>query len=298
MQDYWEGYKSFCYAYYSHSARHATEFRESKLGACFSRPTWCSHFLDVCGAHASTLCLGSECLGLHCPRAGQLVWRRHGQSPSPSPHSIRTTCMQLLPLVEMYCRWELEEDCSNLEALMERFDSVAELESHDLGRSLLFMVRDEEDGLRTYSQRRHGEASPNPNANPFDVVRARLAAVDLAFQALQPQVHIVVVCIQRCAVARKNNFVFGWHFVFCHSSSGYTAALHHFCTPFLIQHRIWWHFRVFLPAPLASHSFSNLCLPSGHCRLSLVVNSLALPPWCPLHACEFHGIIAFRCPPM
>jgi len=55
--------------------------------------------------------------------------------------------MQLLPLVEMYCRWELLEDCSNLEALMWRFDSEAELESNDLGRALLFMIRNDEDGL-------------------------------------------------------------------------------------------------------------------------------------------------------
>ena len=55
--------------------------------------------------------------------------------------------MQLLPLVEMYCRWELEEDCSNLEALLLRFDSEAELESHELGCALLHMVRDDGGGL-------------------------------------------------------------------------------------------------------------------------------------------------------
>ena len=46
--------------------------------------------------------------------AGQLVWRRYALLPRPSHHLLRTTCMQLLPLVEMYCRWELEEDCSDL----------------------------------------------------------------------------------------------------------------------------------------------------------------------------------------
>jgi hypothetical protein len=56
--------------------------------------------------------------------------------------------MQLLPLVEMYCRWELEEDCSDLNALMRRFDSESVLETHELGRSLLLMLRDEDDGLR------------------------------------------------------------------------------------------------------------------------------------------------------
>lgn len=92
----------------------------------------------------------------------------------PSPHAR----MQLLPLVEMYCTWELEEDCTNLEALMVRFDYVAELESHELGCLLLFMVRHDEDGLHMYSQ---CDAPPNPIANPFDAVKERLAASDLAF---------------------------------------------------------------------------------------------------------------------
>ena len=33
VEDYWQGYKLFCYAYYLHSAQHESEFRESKLGA-------------------------------------------------------------------------------------------------------------------------------------------------------------------------------------------------------------------------------------------------------------------------
>lgn len=37
VQDYWEGYKLFCYSYYSHSVAHENEFRDSKLGAWFSR---------------------------------------------------------------------------------------------------------------------------------------------------------------------------------------------------------------------------------------------------------------------
>ena len=32
VEDYWLGYKLFCYAYYSHLIRHESEFRESKLG--------------------------------------------------------------------------------------------------------------------------------------------------------------------------------------------------------------------------------------------------------------------------
>ena len=75
---------------------------------------------------------------------------------------------------------------------MERFESVSELESHDLGRSLLFMVRDEDDGFREYFERRHAESVPHTNVDVFDAVRASIHAVDLAFQGLQPQVHIAV----------------------------------------------------------------------------------------------------------
>ena len=125
-------------------------------------------------------------------RPGQLVWRRLQHCPSPSSHAIRSTCMQVLPLVEMFCRWELQEDCSNLQVLMERFESVAELESHGLGRSLLCMVRDEDDRIRSYSERRNPLAAPPATADAFHAVRQRLAAVDIAFQGLQPQVHIEV----------------------------------------------------------------------------------------------------------
>ena len=31
-EDYWIGYKLFCYAYYSHSFPHESEFRHTKLG--------------------------------------------------------------------------------------------------------------------------------------------------------------------------------------------------------------------------------------------------------------------------
>jgi hypothetical protein len=33
VQGYWEGYKLFCYAYYSHSMQHEYEFQQSKLGS-------------------------------------------------------------------------------------------------------------------------------------------------------------------------------------------------------------------------------------------------------------------------
>jgi len=93
----------------------------------------------------------------------------------------------LLPLVEMYCKWELQEDCSNLHALMLRFDSERELESHELGRSLLFMIRDEDMGFPSWP--RHSIV--NAANNPFEAIHERLAAADLAIRDLQAQVSLL-----------------------------------------------------------------------------------------------------------
>ena len=125
------------------------------------------------------------------PPAGQFVWRRHGPPGIPSHHAVRATCTQLLPLVEMYCRWELEEDCGNLNALMHRFDSESVLDTHALGRSLLLMLRDEDVGLRDLPAPLHFTAE----VNPFEEIRSRLHAVDTAFQGLRPQVCLVVDCL-------------------------------------------------------------------------------------------------------
>lgn len=96
--------------------------------------------------------------------------------------------MELLPLVEMYCKWELQDDCSNLRELMVRFDSEAELETHELGRSLLLMLRDDDAGMPMYTPRMVCDAP----SNPFDSIRSRLAEIDTAFRALQPQVRLPV----------------------------------------------------------------------------------------------------------
>ena len=104
-------------------------------------------YLGLVFFHHFPLCTNVWCYSPMAPpcfwHTGQLVWRRHVHLPPPSRHAIRATCMQLLPLVEMYCKWELEEDCLDLRALMSRFDSEEEIESHALGQSLLFMVRDD-----------------------------------------------------------------------------------------------------------------------------------------------------------
>lgn len=149
VDDYWLGYKLFCYAYYSRSVQHEAAFRGSKLG--------------------------------------RLVWRRLAGVPRPSHHAIRATCTQILPLVEMWCKWELQEECGDLHALMVRFDSERELETHELGRSLLGMLRDEQMGLQSVNQ---ADVVPVRD-NPFDLIRDRLAAAEVAIRDLQPQVSIV-----------------------------------------------------------------------------------------------------------
>lgn len=117
------------------------------------------------------------------------MWRRYVRMPPPSHHAICTTCMQLLPLVEMYCKWVLGEDCSSLHALMCRFDSELELESHELGRSLLFMIRDDDEGFFGMLQ----PPSVHVAANPFADVNERLSAAAMAIRDLHPQVIMLVL---------------------------------------------------------------------------------------------------------
>lgn len=41
-EDFWQGYKLFCFAYYSNSEQHVAEFRHSKLGS-MNLPKLCSY---------------------------------------------------------------------------------------------------------------------------------------------------------------------------------------------------------------------------------------------------------------
>lgn len=190
VEDYWQGYKLFCYAYYARSIRHEAEFRESKLGSLIS-PS-----VSVLGVlwlwpprrrHGFFISFSScmypwqtELLEL----TGCLVWRRHGRLASPSHNAIRTTCTQLLPLVEMFCKWELGEDCSDLRALMLRYDSELELGSHDLGRSLLCTLRN--DNVELGGLPRQTELPVR--ANPFAGLTERLSKAAMAIRDLHAQV--------------------------------------------------------------------------------------------------------------
>jgi hypothetical protein len=86
----------------------------------------------------------------------------------------------------MYCKWELQEDCSSLGSLMRRFDSELELKTHELGRNLLAMVRDDDVGLVSVPR----PMPPIVVANPFDAFRERLAAAAMAIRDLRPQVNL------------------------------------------------------------------------------------------------------------
>lgn len=67
---------------------------------------------------------------------------------------------------------------------MLRFDNEFELESNDLGRSLLRMIREEDSTLPCTDS----YLSPRVSSNPFSALRERLSAVDLAIRGLRPQV--------------------------------------------------------------------------------------------------------------
>lgn len=164
------------------------------------------HFLCVGHCDCNLLCVDVVTVRwstkLWLGFAGQILWRRLPIFPIPSHHTVRGACMQLLPLVEMFCKWELQEDCIYLHALMLRFDSEEDLESHELGRSLLFMVRDEDGDLNGLPALHTIERA----ANPFEVVRERLAAVTLAIGDLRPHVHSVFDYIVKCRPIGKFDF--------------------------------------------------------------------------------------------
>lgn len=79
---------------------------------------------------------------------------------------------------------------------MQRFDSELELETHDLGRSLLLMVRSEDVDLCELQS----PVARVARVNPFDYVRERLSAATSAIRGLQDQVLLVpeFLCICAC----------------------------------------------------------------------------------------------------
>ena len=91
--------------------------------------------------------------------------------------------------------WELGEDCSDFRSLMLRFDSELELETHELGRSLLSMVRSDDVGLYNLQP----PVARVAQFDPFDALRGRLSAASSAIRGLHDQVD-VFICICACRV--------------------------------------------------------------------------------------------------
>ena len=79
---------------------------------------------------------------------------------------------------------------------MLRFDGERALETDELGRAMLQMLRDDEIGFHIYPIPAQLPAA----VNPFDEFRVSLAAVDTAIQALQPQVHSALGYIFSCTI--------------------------------------------------------------------------------------------------
>ena len=60
VEDYWEGYKLFCYAYYSHSPQHESTFKQSKLGSWFC--TFFHSLSFISWFHHRALCRPCQCI--------------------------------------------------------------------------------------------------------------------------------------------------------------------------------------------------------------------------------------------
>jgi len=151
----------------------------------------------------------------------------------------------------------LQDDCSNLRQLMLRFDSKVALQTHELGHSLLLMVRDDDVGLQNLPPRQFAVSF----VNPFDAIRARLAEVDHAFASLHAQVQLdvdfwvsvaaavlqvvvpadaacmfAVFCLQHTLESKffcaHYSSTLSWHCSFCTVSVlVFTLTLFHSCIP-------------------------------------------------------------------
>ena len=93
-KNYWQGYKLFCYVYYSHSLQHESQFRHSKLGSCIPYSHCFQAIVFLCFSHLfpSPLCL----FLFHFGAASMLACRRttsmapsHPRACSFASHAAR-----------------------------------------------------------------------------------------------------------------------------------------------------------------------------------------------------------------
>ena len=114
------------------------------------------------------------------------MWQRHCGLPFPS--TTRKQWPNSQNMSESRCQTRYPTRALELK-----------LEAHGLGRSLLFMLRDDDMGFNSLPQRVRPESQPNP----FDVVRERLAAVGSAIWDLHPQVHLLSDYSSSCKLDKK-----------------------------------------------------------------------------------------------
>ena len=151
------------------------------------------------------------------------MWQRFAHSPPPARHVIQASCMQLLPIVEMFCKYEFQDDCSDLRGLMLRFDSEVQLQSHELGRALLSMIGS--DGAHFECLPRSLPIAPRPN--PFQGVRDRLALAALAIQDLNAQVTHAVSSACTFALPALSVILLGKPFMFSRFSQCHGRVIVH-----------------------------------------------------------------------
>lgn len=180
---------------------------------------------------------------------------------------------------------------------MLRFDSEAELESHDLGRALLFMVRNDEEGLPASTPHIQREAAEDLVAGPFEVLRGRLAAVDAAIRTLQPQVLAVIGYILEFTFHENLFCTVTCSSVSWHPCSSLLPAVCQFGCCDLIQNSFCWHLCCF-PATIPPDvgSFACLWLPWVFFQLCPLSNLHAILSCCPLHLVFWLRVQAFRWP--
>jgi hypothetical protein len=82
---------------------------------------------------------------------------------------------------------------------MLRFDSERELETHELGRSLLGMIQNDDTGIDGV----HRLLEFGIQANPFDALRTRLVAAETAIRELQPQVLLYTYYLMHTHIVSK-----------------------------------------------------------------------------------------------
>ena len=174
-------------AFNLNSKQHKVEFHNSKSNLLSFLSMWCLASLRhvVAITHAFVVVYASN-VWIHwfCKLAVQIVWHHDERLLNARHQSIYATCLHVLPLVEMFCNWEFQEDCSDLKAVMLRYDSESELG---------LMCSDNRFcpcfGMMTEASNTNLETLTSHEViDPFREIRERLANVDATFGALVVQV--------------------------------------------------------------------------------------------------------------